>query len=201
MVYVCFIVLKSCFIEPFICSLYYKRFWYSGRVCYQSDNNNDILLRPGVYFALSVSCLFSVVLIFTISLESILPVIPSNGFPVLASSPSLGTPQRSKNLWGYYYSCHFFSLIFNFSLYFVRRTAFTFAPLFWKCISRAHYFLLKYFPVVWHIILAVIAKAKISGLASTYFYIWRLQALVLDFYIFFEGFLHIKILYPFPTLL
>lgn len=43
-----------------------------------------------------------------------------------------------------------------------------------KNVSRAHYFPLKYFPVVWHIILLVIAKAKISGLTSTYFYIWHL---------------------------
>lgn len=103
MEYVCFIVLKSCFIDPFIWSLYYKNFWYSGRICYQSNNNNDILLRPGIYFALSVSCLFTVVWISTISLSNIFPVIPGNGFPVLASSPSQG----SYSHWGYYYSCQF----------------------------------------------------------------------------------------------
>ena len=52
--------------------------------------------------------------------------------------------------------------------------------------------------MVWHIILSLTAKAKIFCLASTYFYIWHLQTLVLAFYTFFEGFLHIKILYPFP---
>lgn len=94
MVYVWFIVLKSCFIDPFIWSLYYKRFWYSGRVCYQSDNNNDILLRPSTYFALSISCLFTAVLFSTILLENIFSVIPGNGFPLLVNSSSLGTPSQ-----------------------------------------------------------------------------------------------------------
>lgn len=83
-------------------------------------------------------------------------------------------------------------------MYVVRRTAFTFAPLFWKCISRAHYFPLKYFPVVWHINLSLIAKAKISCFASAYFYTWHLQAPCTRFLYIFEVFLRIKVLYPFP---
>lgn len=92
----------------------------------------------------------------------------------------------------------FFSRVFNFSLVFVRRTTFTFASLFWKYISRAHYFPLKYFPVVWHINLSLIAKAKISCFASAYFYTWHLQAPCTRFLYIFEGFLRIKVLYRFP---
>lgn len=119
--------------------------------------------------------------------------VPSAGqlpFSWYSSSPSLGTPsQGSNNRWGYYCSCHPPPPVFSSSLYFVRRTAFTFAPLLWKYSSRAHYFPLKYFPVVWHIILSVIAKAKISGLGSTYFYIWHLQAPCTRFlYIFLKAF-------------
>lgn len=92
MEYVYFIVLKACFIDPSIWSFCYKGFWYSRTVCYQSSHNNDVLLRPGVFFALSVSSLFTAVLISTIALDNILPVIPGNGFPVPAHSSCHGTP-------------------------------------------------------------------------------------------------------------
>lgn len=196
MEYVYFIVLKACFIDPSIWSFCYKGFWYSRTVCYQSSHNNDVLLRPGVFFALSVSSLFTAVLISTIALDNILPVIPGNGFPVPAHSSCHGTPPfKELTISGVGIHVIFFSPVFNFSLSILSgEQLFTYIPLFWKCISRAHYVSLKYFPVVWHIILLLVAKAK-NLLPCFYLFLHMVPPSPLYLIsIYFEGFLHIKVL-------